>query len=327
MTIDRDRRDFLRKSLALSAASSIGLTGSARAFPDRNIRLVVPFAPAGTTDFVARVVADKISETASQRVFVENKTGAAGAVGMREVANAQPDGHTILMTDTTVAISPTLNAKAGINPALFEPVALVGIFPSVFVVHRDVPANSVPELIEHARKNPRKLNFGSGGIGTGPHLQGELFKWKAQIDIAHVPYRGAADALRDVVAGNIQMLFTAAPTAMPQIQAGTIRLLATTGAERLPAAAQAPTMIEAGLPGFVSAQWFGILAPAKTPPAVVARLNQLVTAALADPVVAKKIIDQGGFLKPGSPSDYSRFIAGEVAAWGDIIRSAGVTMP
>jgi tripartite-type tricarboxylate transporter receptor subunit TctC len=316
----------------LSAGLSAGVLAALRpvraeTYPSRNVRLIVPFSAGGTTDFVARLVGDRMSELAGQRFVVENRTGAAGMVGLREVAGATPDGYTLAMADTSVATAPTLNAKAGISPDMFEPICLIATFPSVMVVHPSVPADTVGGLIDYAKKNPGKINFGSGGIGTGPHLQGELFKAMAKIEIQHVAYRGAAAALQDVIGGNIQLLFTAAPTAMAFVQGGKLKLLATTGAEQLPVAATVPTMVEAGLKDFVSEQWFGLLAPAKTPPDIVARANELAVKAMADPAVGQRISDQGGFPRPGPPADYARFIAREVTAWGDIIRTAGVTLP
>lgn len=324
------RRSFLHASLAASVAplGSGWLSGAAHAqtYPSRNVRMVVPYAPGGTTDFVARVVAEKMSELANgYRFFVENKAGAAGAIGMKDVAASEPDGYTVLLGDSTMAVTPTLTPGAGIDPLrMFKPVSLIATFPSVLVVHPSVPAKTVDELIAYAKQNPGKMNFGSGGNGTVPHLQGEQFKLKTGTNLQHVPYRGAAAALQDVVAGQIQMLFTAAPTANAFIEGGQLRLIATTGAERLPIAAQVPTLVEAGVKDFVSSQWFGLLAPAKTPEPIVARLNELAVQAARDPGVAKRITDQGGFLQPGSPEEFTRFIEGELKSWGDIVRAAKV---
>jgi tripartite-type tricarboxylate transporter receptor subunit TctC len=324
------RRSFLHASLGASVAS-LGITrlsgpAHAQSYPSRNVRMVVPYAAGGTTDFVARVVAEKMSELANgYRFFVENKAGAAGAIGMKDVAASEPDGYTVLLGDSTMAVTPTLTPGAGIDPLkMFRPVSLIATFPSVLVVHPSVPAKTVDELIAYAKQNPGKMNFGSGGNGTVPHLQGEQFKLKTGTNLQHVPYRGAAAALQDVVAGQIQMLFTAAPTANAFIEGGQLRLIATTGAERLPIAAGVPTLVEAGVKDFVSSQWFGLLAPAKTPEPVVTRLNELAVQAARDPGVAKRITDQGGFLQPGSPEDFTRFIEGEIKSWGDIVRAAKV---
>ena len=244
------RRAFLRVSLASSAAT-IGLGALSRAFaqdyPSRPIQLVVGFAPGGTTDFVARLVGEKMGDSLGQRFVVDNKPGAAGAIGTKSVARSDPDGYTLLLGDSTLAITPTLNPSAGIDPLqMLAPVGLVGLFPSVLVVHPSVPANSVAELVAYAKEHPGELNFGSGGIGAVPHLQGELFKLKTGTDIVHVPYKGNAAALQDLLGGNIQLMFAAAPTALAFIQSGQLKLLATTGKERLPIGVDAPTLLEFG---------------------------------------------------------------------------------
>jgi tripartite-type tricarboxylate transporter receptor subunit TctC len=321
-----DRRVFL--SAAISTGTLLSLRAArADGYPSRNVRVIVPFSAGGTTDFVARLVAERMGAMSGQPFVVENRTGASGMVGLREVAVAAPDGYTLAMTDTTIAIMPSLMAKSAVTPEMVAPVCLVATFPSVLVIHPSVPANTVGELIDYAKKNPGKLNFGSGGVGTGPHLQGELFKSMAKIEIQHVAYRGAASALQDVVAGHIQLLFTAAPTAMAYVRSGQLKLLATTGAERLPVAANVPTMIEAGLKDYVSEQWFGLIAPLQTPPETVASANKLARAAIADPSVGPRIVAQGGFIKPGTPDDFVWFIARESKQWGDIIHAAGVTLP
>jgi tripartite-type tricarboxylate transporter receptor subunit TctC len=324
------RRAFLRVSLTTSAAA-IGLAGSlpqalAQDYPSRTIQMVVGFAPGGTTDFVARLVGEKMGDILGQRFVVDNKAGAAGAIGTKGVARSDPDGYTVLMGDSTLAITPTLSPSAGIDPLkMLAPVGLVGTFPSVLVAHPSVPASNVSELIAYAKAHPGELNFGSGGIGTVPHLQGELFKLKTGTDIVHVPYKGNAAALQDLLGGSIQMMFAGTPTALAFIQSGQLKLLATTGKERLPIGVDAPTMLEAGI-DFVSAQWFGMLAPAGTPPAIVNRLNEALRQATQDPEVAKRLTEQGGFLRPGSPEDFATFIADEVKAWGDIVRAAKVEL-
>jgi tripartite-type tricarboxylate transporter receptor subunit TctC len=324
------RRAFLRVSLTTSAAA-IGLAGSlpqalAQDYPSRTIQMVVGFAPGGTTDFVARLVGEKMGDILGQRFVVDNKAGAAGAIGTKGVARSDPDGYTVLMGDSTLAITPTLSPSAGIDPLkMLAPVGLVGTFPSVLVAHPSVPASNVSELIAYAKAHPGELNFGSGGIGTVPHLQGELFKLKTGTDIVHVPYKGNAAALQDLLGGSIQMMFAGTPTALAFIQSRQLKLLATTGKERLPIGVDAPTMLEAGI-DFVSAQWFGMLAPAGTPPAIVNRLNEALRQAMQDPEVAKRLTEQGGFLRPGSPEDFATFIADEVKAWGDIVRAAKVEL-
>ena len=314
-----------RLSVAAAALSFLPLAARAQAYPTRPVRMVVPFSPGGTTDFVGRVVGEKMGEIAGQRFVVENRTGASGVIGMKDVGASAPDGYSILMGDSSMAVTPTLNPFAGMDTLkLFQPVGLAATFPSFLVVHPDVPVRTAAELIAYAKQNPGKLNFGSGGNGTVPHLQGEQFRLKTGIEIQHVPYRGAAAALQDVVGGQIQMLFTAGPTALPFIEGDRLRLLATTGAARLPMAAQAPTLLESGV-DFVSAQWFGLFAPIKTPAVIVSRLNELQRQAMADPTAAKRITEQGGFLQPGSPPDFTLFIEQEIRNWAEVIRVANLS--
>lgn len=322
------RRAFLRVSL-MTSAGAIGVAGSlprvmAQDYPSRPIQLVVGFAPGGTTDFVARLIGEKMGDTLGQRLVVDNKPGAAGAIATKGVARSDPDGYTLLMGDSTLAITPTLSPSAGIDPLkMLAPVGLIGTFPSVLVVHPSVPASNAAELIAHVKARPGELNFGSGGIGTVPHLQGELFKLKTGMDIVHVPYKGNAAALQDLLGGTIQMMFAAAPTALAFIKSGQLKLVATTGKERLPIGVDAPTLLESGV-DFVSAQWFGMLAPAGTPAAIVDRLNEALNQAMQDPDVAKRLAEQGGFAQPGRPADFAAFIADEVKSWGDIVRAAKV---
>jgi tripartite-type tricarboxylate transporter receptor subunit TctC len=317
---------FDRRRLLAAGAVLLAAPARAQTFPARQIRFVCPYPPCGTTDFITRILAERLTETIGQRVLVENRAGAAGVLGMREVAASEPDGHTIVMTDTSISITPTLNPGAGLDPRAFAPVVLAATFPSVLVVHPSVPARTLPELIAHAKANPGKLNFGSGGIGTGPHLHGEMFKWRAGLDIVHVAYRGNAPALADLLGGQIQILFTGTPTAGSHIQAGSLRLVATTGSERLPAFRDTPTAIEQGLAEFVAEQWFGVLAPAATPAAVVARLNEMFAAALREPSIATRIAEQGGIPRGGSPQVFAAHIAREATAWADVIRAARITM-
>jgi tripartite-type tricarboxylate transporter receptor subunit TctC len=228
--------------------------------------------------------------------------------------------------DSSLGITPTLNPSLGIDPLqMLAPVGLVGLFPSVLVVHPSVPAKNVAELVAYAKEHPGELNFGSGGVGVVPHLQGELFKLKTGTDIVHVPYKGNAAALQDLLGGNIQLMFAAAPTALAFIQSGQLRLLATTGKERLPIGVDAPTLLESGI-DFVSAQWFGMLAPAGTPAAIVDRLNEVMRQSLQDPDVAKRLAEQGCLLRPGSPQEFGAFIAEEVRSWGEVIQAAKVEL-
>lgn len=319
-----DRRQLLGTGLALCAGTALATRPAlAQAYPARPVRVVVPFTAGGTTDFTARVVCETMSRNAGQNFIVENKAGAAGVVGVKDVAGSQPDGYSLLVSDSSLAVTPTTNPGARLDPLkMLQPIGLIGVFPSVLVVHPSVPATTVRELVEYAKASSGKVNFGSGGIGTVPHLQGEQFKLVTGAPITHVPYRGAAAALQDVVAGQIQMLFTAAPTALAFIQSGNLKLIATTGAERLPVVSDAPTLAEAGFKDLVSAQWFGLLAPARIPPDITTRVTGLLSQALDDAATAKKITDQGGFLQRGTPDDFGRYIDGEIRRWRDVIVAA-----
>lgn len=321
-----NRRILLRNAAATALAiPALGGPARAQSYPARPVRMVVPFSPGGTTDFVARVVGEKMSEIAGQRFVIENKTGASGVIGMKDVGAATPDGYTVLLGDSSMAITPTLNPAAGMDTLkLFQPVALAATFPSFLVAHPSVPAKTVGELVAYAKQNPGKVNFGSGGLGTVPHLQGEMFRLKTMTVMQHVPYRGAAAALQDVVGGQIQILFTAGPTALPFIEGGQLRLIATTGAARLPMVAQTPTLLEQGI-DFVSSQWFGLFAPRQTPEPIVQRLSALMRQAMDDAGIAKRITDQGGFLQHGSPADFTQFIEQEIRTWAEVIRAANVT--
>jgi len=317
------RRTVLTGALA---APFLATQVRAQAPSGRQIRFVVPYPPGGTTDFITRILAERMGEATGTRVLVENRAGAAGVVGLREVAGSAPDGTTIAMTDTSIAITPTLNPGSNLSPAQFAPVILAAGFPSVLVVHPSVPARNLPELIAHARANPGRLNFGSGGVGTGPHLQGELFKWRAGIEIEHVAYRGNAPALADLLGGQIQILFTGTPTAIQHIRAGTLRLIATTGDRRLSAFPDMPTAVEQGLREFVTQQWFGVLAPAGTPAPLVEGLNAMLRQALTDRTIAGRIDEQGGIPMPGTPAEFAAYIAAETQVWADVIRQARITL-
>lgn len=318
-----DRRQLLTNGIALCAGTLAARPAFAQAYPTRPVRVVVPFTAGGTTDFTARVVCEKMGQIAGHNFIVENKAGAAGVVGVKDVASAEPDGYSLIVSDSSLAVTPTTNPGAKLDPLkMLQPIGMIGVFPSVLVVHPSVPARTVQDLVDYAKTNSGKVNFGSGGIGTVPHLQGEQFKLVTGAPITHVPYRGAAAALQDVVGGQIQMLFTAAPTALAFIQSGSLKLIATTGPERLPVVPDAPTLAEAGFKDLVSAQWFGLLAPAKIPPEIMTRITGLLSQALDDAATAKRITDQGGFLQRGTPDEFGRYIDGEIRRWREVIVAA-----
>ena len=297
----------------------------AQTYPTKPIRLVVPFPPGGATDILARDVAQKLTEAWGQSVIVDNRPGAGGNIGSELVAKSAPDGYTLEMgTVGTHAINASLYAKMPYDHVKdFTPVILVAGVPNVLVVNPAVPANSVAELVAYAKANPGKLNFASSGNGTSIHLSGELFKVMAGVQITHIPYKGSAQALQDLLAGQVQLMFDNLPPSLPQIKAGKLRALAVTSATRAPALPDVPTLAESGLPGFEASSWFGILAPAGTPAPIVAKLNAEIAKYLATPEAKEKLLKQGANPAGGTPEDFAKHIAAETAKWAKVVKDSG----
>jgi len=311
-------------TIAASLASGHALA-QAPAYPSKPIRLVVPFPPGGATDILAREVGQKLTEAWGQSVIVDNRPGAGGNIGAELVAKAAPDGYTLLMgTVGTHAINASLYAKLPYDHIKdFAPVILVAGVPNVLVVNPALPVGTVGELIAYAKANPGKLNFASSGNGTSIHLSGELFKVMAGVDMTHVPYKGSAPAVQDLIAGQVQLMFDNLPPSLPQIKAGKLRALAVTSATRAAALPDVPTMAESGLPGFEASSWFGILAPAGTPSTIVAKLNAEVAKWLATPEAKEKLSKQGANAAGGSPDDFARHIAAETTKWAKVVKDSG----
>jgi len=309
---------------ALLAAFAL-LSHAQAPFPSKPIRIVVPFPAGGTTDILARAVAQKLTETLGQSVVVDNRPGAGGNIGAELVAKSPPDGYTLLMgTVGTHAINPSLYAKMPYDHVKdFTPVILVAGVPNVLVVNPSVPANSVQELIAYIKANPGKVNFASSGSGTSIHLSGELFKTMAGVSMTHVPYKGSSPALTDLMGGQVQLMFDNLPSSLPQIKAGKLRALAVTSAQRASALPDVPTVAEAGLPGFEASSWFGLLAPAGTPKDVVTKLNAEVAKWLATPEAREKLASQGAIAAGQSPDDFTRHIAAETAKWQKVVKESG----
>jgi tripartite-type tricarboxylate transporter receptor subunit TctC len=297
----------------------------AQSYPAKPIRLVVPFPAGGTTDILARAVAQRLTDDWGQPVVVDNRPGAGGNIGTELVAKAAPDGYTLEMgTVGTHAINASLYAKLPYDPVKdFAPVILVAGVPNVLVVNPAVPATTLQELIAYAKANPGKLNFASPGNGTSGHLCGELFKVMAGVQMAHVPYKGSAPALHDLIGGQVQLMFDNLPSALPQIKAGKLRALAVTSTTRAPALPDVPTLAEAGVPGYAAASWFGLFAPAGTPPAVVAKVNTAVAHWLASPEAKEKLLAAGADPAGGSPEDFARHVAAEATKWAKVVRESG----
>jgi tripartite-type tricarboxylate transporter receptor subunit TctC len=318
----------LRIPLVLAAlAALMPLPGAAQgsAYPTKPIRLVVPFPPGGATDILARNVAQKLTETWGQQVIVDNRPGAGGNIGSELVAKAAPDGYTLEMgTVGTHAINASLYAKMPYDHVKdFVPVILVAGVPNVLVVNPSVPVNSVAELIAYAKANPGKLNFASSGNGTSIHLSGELFKVMAGVQITHVPYKGSAPAMQDLLGGQVQLMFDNLPPSLPQIKAGKLKALAVTSTTRAAALPDVPTMAEAGLPGFEASSWFGVLAPAGTPPAIVAKLNAEIGKWLASADAKEKLSAVGANIAGGTPEDFAKHIQLETAKWAKVVKESG----
>jgi len=310
--------------LAFSALAAAPMAG-AQAYPAKTIRIVVPFPPGGATDILARAVAQKLTDAWGQAVVVDNRPGAGGNIGSEIVAKAAPDGYTLEMgTVGTHAINASLYAKMPYDHVKdFAPVILVAGVPNVLVVNPSLPVSSVQELIAYAKANPGKLNFASSGNGTSIHLAGELFKVMAGVQMTHIPYKGSAPALQDLIGGQVQLMFDNLPPSLPQIKAGKLRALGVTSATRSPALPDTPTIAESGLPGFEASSWFGVLAPAGTPPAIIARLNAEIGAWLASAEAKEKMLALGANIGGGSPEDFARHIAAETAKWQKVVKASG----
>ena len=303
------------------------------AWPNKPVRIVVPFAPAGTTDILARALAPELGKAFGQTFVIENKPGAGGNIGAEQVAKSAPDGYTLLMgTVGTHAINPSLYRKMPYDHVKdFVPITLVAGVPNVLVMN---PAKaeawcirSVPDLIRYARANPGKLNMASSGNGTSIHLAGELFKASTGTFMVHIPYGGSGPALLDLMGGNMDLMFDNLPSSMTQIKAGKLKALAVTSAQRSAAVPELPTIAEAGpLPGFEASSWFGLLAPAGTPADIVARIQQETARALATPAMKERLLAQGAIPSGIEPAAFAQLIAAETKKWAQVVKSSGATV-
>lgn len=329
--------DARRRSLTAALAATLAVplvAGSAlRApdaqaqtpFPARSARLVVPFPPGGSLDNVGRLLAQKLSEAWGQQVVVENRPGAGGNVGADAVAKSPPDGYTVVMGAlSTHAVNPSLYPSMPYDAVRdFAPLSLVAVTPNVLIVNAASPIASVRDLVALAKANPGKVNFGSGSNGSAGHLAGELFKVDTGTDIAHIPYKGGAPALQALIAGDTQFMFDNLANAMAQVKGGRVRAIAVTTAQRSKLAPELPTMAESGMPGFDISTWFGLLAPAGTPPDVVAKWNAGIVAAINAPDVREKMIAQGADPSPTTPAEFAAFIAKERDKYARIVKMSG----
>jgi tripartite-type tricarboxylate transporter receptor subunit TctC len=298
----------------------------AASYPERPVRFVVPFPPGGNTDILARTLAHTLSEMWKQQLVIDNRAGAAGGIGTDIVAKSTPDGYTILLgTIGSIGINPSLYPKLPYQPLRdLAPITLMSSNPLVVMVHPSVPAKSVPELVSLAKAKPRLLNYGSGGSGTSTHLSVELFKSMAGIEATHVPYRGAALASPALLGGEVSMLFDNLAPALPHIRSGRARVLAVTSARRSPVLPDVPTVQESGLPGYEVTGWYGVLAPAGTPSAIVAKIHSDVVVALKTPEVSGRLRNDGAEAVGSTPAEFVDFIKAESTKWGGVVRKLGI---
>jgi tripartite-type tricarboxylate transporter receptor subunit TctC len=330
MTVTRSMRGALTLALALFGLSFVAGTGFAQnaGFPDRPIKMVVGFAAGGSTDVAARIVAQKMSEILGQSVPVENRPGASGLLAAEDVAKSPPDGYTLMMASQTVlAVAPRLYRKATVDPIKdFAPVAYCGASPLVLVVNPSFPAHTTAEVIAMAKAQPGKIIFGTGGAGTTPHIASEMFQFAAGIKMTHVPYRGEAGAINDLVAGQIPAMFANLSAIMGQLKAGTVRAIAVTSPQRSALAPEVPTVAET-LPGYAAETWFGLIAPAGTPHAVIAKLNAAALQGLASADTKKRYADLG-MTNSGAggttPEQLGAYMKSEVAKWAEVIKNANI---
>jgi tripartite-type tricarboxylate transporter receptor subunit TctC len=319
-------RRIVLRGAALSAAATLApRRAGAASYPDRAIRIIVPFAPAGPTDIMARIVASRLGEALPGTVVVENRPGAGGNIGIGIAAHAEPDGYTLLITSSAYVVNPGLYAKIPYDPFRdFAPIAELGTSPNVILVDPKLGIHSIAELIARARKNPDELNYASPGIGTTPHLAGELFKLVCGINITHVPFSGAGPAIQAIVGGTTQVAFAALPPAHPHIVAGALKALALTGAQRWFDLPEVPTMVELGYRDFLSDTFQGFLAPAATPAAIVDLVSARSIAILKSPDIAAQLRNNGFEVLANGPAGMKKRIDDEVPKWRDIIVKAGI---
>lgn len=326
---------FYAAALALAATPCAAQTAApqdkgagdpAQGYPARPVRLVITFPPGGTTDFIGRPIAQKLSEYLNQSFVVDNRGGAGGVIATMIVAQAPADGHTLLLgTSSGMLIAPLLNAKLPYESFRdFSPVSRTNINPQALVANAALPVNTMKELLVYARANPGKLNAASSGTGTPNHLGAEMLKYLAKLDIVHVPYKGGGPAMTDLIAGQVQLQFSSIPTVLAHAKAGRIKILAIGGAKRSPALPDVPTIAESGVPGYEYTTWYGIFGPRGMPAPIVARLNAAIAKALAAPDVSQRFMSQGAEPSSSSPAELTQYMREESARWAKLIKAANI---
>lgn len=317
---------FAKFAVAVSLCAA-SMTVLAQQYPSKPIRLVIPFPPAGATDVLGRALGQKLSESLGQAVVIENRPGAGSTIGAEQVANAPADGYTLLLASGSLCISANLYKKLPFDPARsFAPVSLVGHVPHMLVVNPAVPAGSVKELINLAKARPGEINVASQGNGTLSHMELELFKQAAGVDLTHVPYKGSSNAMTDLLAGNVSMLFDSVTSSLPMVRKGQLRALGVVSPKRLAFAPDIPTITEAGVPGFDAANWFALLAPAGTSREIVQVLNTHVARALESAELRQRLAPQGAVLEGSTPEALAALIRDDLDRWAKVVKQAGIKL-
>lgn len=318
------RRRFLQLAAGAAALPAVSRFAWAQSYPARPVRLIVGFGAGNTTDILARLIGQRLSEQLGQPFVIENRPGAGSNMGVQAVVHAPADGYTLLVVTSTNAISATLYDKLDFNLTHdIAPIASINRVPTVMVVNPSIPAKTIPEFIAYAKANPGKLNMASTGTGNLSHVSGELFKMMAGVDMVHVPYRGAAPALTDLLGGQVQVMFDTMPALIEHIRSGKLRALAVNTATRSPALPDLPTMSDF-VPGYEASGWQGFGAPKNTPAEIISKLNKEINTALADPKIKTRLADLGATELAGSPADFGKLIAGETEKWGKVIHAANI---
>jgi tripartite-type tricarboxylate transporter receptor subunit TctC len=325
-----DRRmpgGLTRRAMTAALLAAPAIARAQTSWPSQIIKFIVPFAPGGSTDILARVIAQKLEAPLRASIIIENRPGAGGSIAANAVAKADADGHTFMMGHIgTLAFTPSLYPNLPYDPIRdFAPVALVATVPNILTVHPSLPAKSYAEFAAYAKANPGKLNYGSGGVGSAAHVAGAYLASAAGFQATHVPYRGTAPMVNDLVAGSIQFTLTGGPAVLPQAAAGTVRTLAVSSRRRAAFAPDLPTIAESGLGGFDAVQWYGLVAPARAPAAIIERMNREINALLAAPEVETTLRNDGAIAAPTTPAAFGQHIEAEIATWRDVIRRAGIT--
>ncbi len=315
----------MKRLLAFVVALALCAAAHAQ-YPDKAIRLIVPFAPGGVTDTSGRVVAEALAKRLGQPIVVENKAGASGNIGTQQVAASTPDGYTLVLGfDGTLVINPHVFANFPIDVTRdLQPIGKIGDAALILVAHPSFPPKALSELIAYSKKQPDGVSYGTSGVGGTPHIAGELLKQKTGANLTHIPYKGGGQAMTDALGGNVPLVYTAVAGAMPHLKSGRLVAIAVSSAQRVPSLPEVPTFIEAGVPGFEAGSWVAILAPARTPRAVVDKLNRELNAVLADPAIVERLSTLGIVATPGTPEQLGEQIRIDLARYGAVVKAAGI---